>query len=56
MEASLTVAIFRSLNLGADASGIPLDEDFAGPTRRFAGDLGLDQFSTARNSPDFVSG
>ena len=53
IEAALTVAIFRSLNLAADASGIPLDESFAGHTRGFAGALGIDQFSTAKNSPDF---
>lgn len=52
-EASLTVAIFRSLNLGADASGIPLDESFSGPTRGFVDTLGIDQFATARNSPGF---
>jgi len=55
-EAALTVAIFRSLNLGADASGIPLDESFAGATRRFAGELGIDQFATAQNSPEFGRG
>ncbi len=54
MEAAITVAIFRSLNIGADSSGIPLDDSFAGPTHGFANELGLDRFPTAANSPGFA--
>ncbi len=51
VEAALTVAVFRSLNIGADASGIPLDDFFASVAEGFVDDLGLRAFPTAANSP-----
>lgn len=53
VEAAQTVAIFRSLNIAADASGIPLDEDWRGVAVDFVGDLGLDRFPTAANTPGY---
>lgn len=53
VEAAQTVAIFRSLNIAADASGIPLDEDWRGFATEFVGELGLDQFPTAANTPGY---
>ncbi|MDW3217000.1 MAG: hypothetical protein R8F63_00195 [Acidimicrobiales bacterium] len=53
VEAAQTVAIFRSLNIAADASGIPLDEDWRGFATEFVGALGLDEFRTAANTPGF---
>lgn len=50
-EAAMTVAVFRSLNIAADTSGIPLDEDFASTARGFVDQLGLGEFPTAANSP-----
>ena len=51
VEAAVTVAVFRSLNIAADASGIPLDEEFASTARGFVDQLGLRAFPTAANSP-----
>lgn len=53
VEAARTVAIFRSLNIAADASGIPLDDDWRGFANEFVGELGLDQFPTAANTPGY---
>ncbi len=50
-EAAMTAAVFRSLNIGADASGIPLDDEFASIAVGFVDELGLRDFSTAANSP-----
>jgi hypothetical protein len=51
VEAAATVAIFRSLNIAADTSGIPLDADFAGPGLEAAAELGFNRFPTAANTP-----
>lgn len=53
VEAAQTVAIFRSLNIAADSSGIPLDESWSDLAHGFASELGLDHFPTAANSPGF---
>lgn len=53
VEAAQTVAIFRSLNIAADSSGIPLDEAWRGFADDFVSDLGLDQFRTAANTPGY---
>lgn len=53
VEAAQTVAIFRSLNIAADSSGIPLDESWRGYAAEFVGDLGLDKFPTAANTPGY---
>lgn len=53
VEAAQTVAIFRSLNIAADSSGIPLDESWREMAADFVGDLGLDQFPTAANTPGY---
>jgi hypothetical protein len=55
VEAAQTVAIFRSLNIAADSSGIPLDDDWRGFAEEFIVDLGLDKFSTAANTPGFLA-
>ncbi len=51
VEAAATVAIFRSLNIAADSSGIPLDDDFADHGLAIASDVGFDRFATAANTP-----
>ncbi len=51
VEAALTVAVFRSLNVAADTSGIPLDAFFATVAEGFVDELGLSSFPTAANSP-----
>ena len=53
VEAAQTVAIFRALNIAADSSGIPLDESWRGIAGEFVGDLGLDRFPTAANTPGY---
>jgi len=53
VEAAQTVAIFRSLNIAADSSGIPLDESWRGLAAEFVSELGLDQFPTAANTPGY---
>jgi len=53
VEAAQTVAIFRSLNIAADSSGIPLDESWRGLAAEFVSDLGLDQFPTSANTPGY---
>lgn len=52
-EAARTVAIFRSLNIAADSSGIPLDDDWREVAADFVGDLGLDRYPTAANTPGY---
>ncbi len=54
VEAAITAAVFRSLNIGADASGIPLDDEYASIAVGFVDELGLREFSTAANSPDLA--
>jgi hypothetical protein len=56
VEAAQTVAIFRSLNIAADSSGIPLDQSWEDLARGFVTELGLDQYPTASNSPGFAAG
>ncbi|MDG2028291.1 MAG: hypothetical protein P8J50_14380 [Acidimicrobiales bacterium] len=53
VEAAQTVAVFRSLNIAADSSGIPLDEDWKDAAAGFVGELGLDEFPTAANTPGY---
>jgi hypothetical protein len=53
VEAAQTVAIFRSLNIAADTSGIPLDEGWRGFAGDFVADLGLDRFRSAANTPGY---
>jgi hypothetical protein len=53
VEAAQTVAIFRSLNIAADTSGIPLDEGWRGLAGDFVADLGLDRFRSAANTPGY---
>jgi len=53
IEAAQTVAIFRSLNIAADSSGIPLDESWRGLAAEFVDDLALDQFPSAANTPGY---
>ena len=55
VEAAQTVAIFRSLNIAADSSGIPLDDGWRESAEEFIGELGLDKFSTAANTPGFLA-
>jgi hypothetical protein len=53
VEAAQTVAIFRSLNIAADSSGIPLDESWRGLAAEFVDDLALDRFPSAANTPGY---
>ncbi len=53
MAAAQTAAIFRSLNIAADSSGIPLDESFRAQTHDFVTALSFDRFATAANTPGF---
>lgn len=51
VHAAMTSAVFRGLNITADASGIPIDDDWAEFVSSTAGELGTDRFASAANSP-----
>jgi hypothetical protein len=51
VEAAATVGIFNGLVRVADATGIPLDEPTRDRTTSLRGDLGLDAYAGARNTP-----
>lgn len=51
VQAAMTAAVFRGLNLTADASGIPIDDDWASFVTSSAPGLGTDKFASAANSP-----
>ena len=51
VTAAMTAAVFRGLNLTADASGIPVDDDWSGFVQASAPALGTDRFASAANSP-----
>lgn len=53
IEAAQTAAIFRSLNIAADSSGIALDENWRDQARDFVAELSFDRFATAANTPGF---
>ncbi|MEM7140892.1 MAG: hypothetical protein AAF548_07635 [Actinomycetota bacterium] len=53
IEAAQTVAVFRSLNIAADSSGIPLDDGWRDVAAGFVSTLGLDAFPTAANTPGY---
>ena len=57
VEACAVVGIFNGLVRTADASGIPLDDGMLAGSREFRGELGLESFPSAVNSPlDQVGG
>lgn len=51
VQAAMTSAVFRGLNITADATGIPIDDDWARFVNSTAGELGTDRFASAANSP-----
>jgi hypothetical protein len=51
VEACAIVGIFNGLVRTADASGIPLDDGTLAGSREFRGELGLESFPSAVNSP-----
>ena len=55
VQAAMTAAVFRGLNITADASGIPIDDDWTGFAARTATELGTSQFASAANSPAVLS-
>jgi len=50
VQAAMTAAVFRGLNLTADASGIPIDDNWSGFVQSSAPALGTDRFASAANS------
>ena len=50
-EACSVVGIFNGLVRVADASGIPLDDGTQRASKEFRGELGLDEFPSAVNTP-----
>lgn len=51
VDAAVTAAVFRGLNIAADASGIRVDDDWEGTARELMGSIGTGEFRTAANSP-----
>lgn len=51
IDAAVTAAIFRSLNIAADSSGIRVDDIWEEPAKQLIVDIGTDQFATSANSP-----
>lgn len=51
IDAAVIAAIFRSLNIAADASGIRVDDLWESEARRLMDELGTSRFRTAANSP-----
>ena len=56
VEACAIVGIFNGLVRIADASGIPLDDGTLAASRDFRGELGLEVFPSAANTPLDQSG
>jgi len=52
IDAALTTAVFRSLNIAADSSGIRIDDEWEEIAAYLAMETEADQFSTAANSPN----
>lgn len=51
IDAAVTAAIFRGLNIAADASGIRVDDAWEPIARQLADDIGTGTFRTIQNSP-----
>ncbi len=54
VDAAVTAAIFRSLNIAADSSGIRVDDIWEEAAKQLAADIGTDRFPTAANSPAVI--
>lgn len=51
IDAAVTAAVFRGLNIAADSSGIRVDDAWEGTARELMGSIGTGEFRTAANSP-----
>lgn len=51
IDAAVTAAIFRGLNIAADASGIRVDEPWEEIARGYVETIGIGRFRTVENSP-----
>ncbi|MEM7286025.1 MAG: hypothetical protein AAF480_06710 [Actinomycetota bacterium] len=51
IDAAVTAAVFRGLNIAADTSGIRVDDSWEGTARELMGSIGTGAFRTAANSP-----
>ena len=51
VDAAVTAAVFRGLNIAADTSGIRVDDDWEGTARELMDSIGTSAFRTAANSP-----
>lgn len=54
VDAAVTAAIFRSLNIAADSSGIRVDDLWEEAAKQLVADIGTDRFPTAANSPAVI--
>ena len=52
IDAAITTAVFRSLNIAADSSGIRIDDEWEEIAALLAMETAADGFSTAANSPN----
>tara|TARA_B100001250_G_scaffold405809_1_gene423865 strand:- start:394 stop:783 length:390 start_codon:yes stop_codon:yes gene_type:complete len=52
IDAAITTAVFRSLNIAADSSGIRIDDEWEEIAAHLAMETAADEFSTAANSPN----
>ena len=55
VDAAVTAAVFRGLNIAADTSGIRVDDDWEGTARELMASIGTGGFRTAANSPTLRS-
>ena len=51
VDAAVTAAVFRGLNIAADTSGIRVDDSWEGTARELMDSIGTAEFRTAANSP-----
>ena len=52
IDAAITAAVFRSLNIAADSSGIRIDDEWEEIAAHLAMETSADEFPTAANSPN----
>lgn len=55
VDAAMTAAIFRGLNIAADTSGIRVDDRWEGVAKDLMTSIGTGRFRTAANSPALAS-
>jgi|TARA_B100000902_G_scaffold345549_1_gene351682 hypothetical protein len=52
IDAAITAAVFRSLNIAADSSGIRIDDEWEEIATHLAMETSADRFPTVANSPN----